>query len=128
MRCKEYGKNCNWSVRACQRKGTGLWEIRRYTGDHTCLATTVPQNHRQLDVNVICKNIFKIVEGNPTVAIKDLQAAIFHNYRFEPSYRKTWLAKQKAIAQIYGDWDESYNELPQLLLALQAVMPGTSCG
>ncbi|XP_057730048.1 uncharacterized protein LOC130945333 [Arachis stenosperma] len=42
-----------------------------------------------------------------------------------PSYRKVWKAKQKAVAQIYGDWEESYAELPRWILGMQATMDGT---
>ncbi|XP_025636000.1 uncharacterized protein [Arachis hypogaea] len=37
------------------------------------------------------------------------------------------MAKQKAIAQIYGNWEESYNKVPKLLQALQSCFPGTIC-
>ncbi|XP_025639040.1 uncharacterized protein [Arachis hypogaea] len=37
------------------------------------------------------------------------------------------MAKQKAIAQIYGDCEESYNNVPKLLQALQSCCPGTVC-
>ncbi|XP_016195007.1 uncharacterized protein LOC107635974 [Arachis ipaensis] len=37
------------------------------------------------------------------------------------------MAKQKAIAQIYGDWEESYNKVPKLLQALQSYFLGTIC-
>ncbi|XP_057755537.1 uncharacterized protein LOC130974695 [Arachis stenosperma] len=40
-------------------------------------------------------------------------------------YRRVWLAKQKAVAHIYGDWDESYNEFPRWVLGAQLTMPGT---
>ncbi|QHO25023.1 uncharacterized protein DS421_12g377460 [Arachis hypogaea] len=35
------------------------------------------------------------------------------------------MAKQKAIAKIYGDWEESYNRIPAFLQALQECLPGT---
>ncbi|XP_025679273.1 uncharacterized protein [Arachis hypogaea] len=38
------------------------------------------------------------------------------------------MAKQKAIAWIYGDWKKSYNKVPKLLQALQSCFPGTICG
>ncbi|XP_025680323.1 uncharacterized protein [Arachis hypogaea] len=44
---------------------------------------------------------------------------------FKPSYRKVWKAKQKAVAQIYGDWEESYAELPRWMLGVELTMPGT---
>jgi len=41
------------------------------------------------------------------------------------SYRKAWRGKQKAIIRIFGDWEESYNQLSRWLLALQHFFPGT---
>ncbi|XP_025617065.1 uncharacterized protein [Arachis hypogaea] len=35
------------------------------------------------------------------------------------------MEKQKAIAKIYGDWEESYNRISALLQALQECLPGT---
>ncbi|XP_025664722.1 uncharacterized protein [Arachis hypogaea] len=37
------------------------------------------------------------------------------------------MAKQKVIAQIYGDWKESYNKVSKLLQALQSYFPETIC-
>ncbi|XP_025678093.1 uncharacterized protein [Arachis hypogaea] len=42
-----------------------------------------------------------------------------------PTYRRVWMAKQKAVAVIYGNWDESYNEFPRWVLGVQLTMPGT---
>ncbi|MED6132482.1 hypothetical protein PIB30_019457 [Stylosanthes scabra] len=46
--------------------------------------------------------------ADAAVSIKMLRTATESSYDFLPSYKMTWKAKQKAIAQIYGDWDESY--------------------
>ncbi|XP_025635791.1 uncharacterized protein [Arachis hypogaea] len=35
------------------------------------------------------------------------------------------MAKQKAVAQIYGNWEESYTELPRWILGVQSTMDGT---
>ncbi|XP_016196237.1 uncharacterized protein LOC107637322 [Arachis ipaensis] len=53
-----------------------------------------------------------------------LNATAAH-FGFRPTYRRVWLVKQKAVAVIYGDWDESYNELPRWVLGVQLTMPGT---
>ncbi|RYR33486.1 hypothetical protein Ahy_A10g048085 isoform A [Arachis hypogaea] len=37
------------------------------------------------------------------------------------------MAKQKAIAQIYGDWEEPYNKVLKLLQALQSYFSETIC-
>ncbi|XP_016173818.1 uncharacterized protein LOC107616367 [Arachis ipaensis] len=64
-------------------------------------------------------------EADAAVTVKVLQQATEADYSFRPSYRKVWMAKQKAVTEIYGDWEESYAELPRWMLGIQATMPGT---
>ncbi|XP_025652347.1 uncharacterized protein [Arachis hypogaea] len=122
---KEFGKGCTWLIRVALRARKGTWEVRRYNGPHTCLATSILSDHRQLDYHVICARILSLVRTDDAVTVKVLQQAIEANYGFRPSYRKVWLAKQKAVAQIYGDWEESYAELPRWMLGVQSTMIGT---
>ncbi|XP_057744644.1 uncharacterized protein LOC130962450 [Arachis stenosperma] len=123
-KCKEFGKGCTWLIRVALRARKGTWEVRRYNGPHTCLATSISSDHRQLDYNVICARILPMVRADAAVTVKVLQEATEADYGFRPSYRKVWLAKQKAVAEIYGDWEESYAELPRWMLGIQATMPG----
>ncbi|XP_020970327.1 uncharacterized protein LOC110268477 [Arachis ipaensis] len=124
-KCKEYGKSCSWLIRVALRARKGTWEVRRYNGPHTCLATSISSDHRQLDYHVFCSRILPMVRADAAVTVKVLQQATEADYGFRPSYRKVWMAKQKAVAQIYGDWEESYAEFPRWMLGVQATMPGT---
>ncbi|XP_015946046.1 uncharacterized protein LOC107471119 [Arachis duranensis] len=124
-KCKQFGKGCTWLIRVALRARKGTWEVRRYNGPHTVLATSISSDHRQLDYYVICARILPLVRANATVTVKVLQQATEADYGFRPSYRKVWMAKQKAVAQIYGDWEESYAELPCWMLGVQSTMAGT---
>ncbi|XP_057740335.1 uncharacterized protein LOC130957498 [Arachis stenosperma] len=124
-KCKEFGKGCSWLIRVALRARKGTWEVRRYNGPHTCLATSISSDHRQLDYHVICARILPMVRADAAVTVKVLQQATEADYGFRPSYKKVWMAKQKAVAQIYGDWEESYTDLPRWMLGIQATMPGT---
>ncbi|XP_015948011.1 uncharacterized protein LOC107472992 [Arachis duranensis] len=73
---------------------------------------------------------YKVVESDyrradASVSIKVLLNATTSHFGFRPTYRRVWLAKQKVVALIYGDWDESSNELPRWVLGVQLTMPGT---
>ncbi|XP_025625554.1 uncharacterized protein [Arachis hypogaea] len=59
------------------------------------------------------------------VFIKVLLNATKAHFGFRPTYKRVWLAKQKAVPRIYGDWNESYNELPRWLLGVQMTMSGS---
>ncbi|XP_025661124.1 uncharacterized protein [Arachis hypogaea] len=83
------------------------------------------QDHRRLDLKVIAQHIFTMVKADPTISIRVLQRRVENHFGFKASYRKVWLAKQRVIARIYGDWEESYNELPRWLFAMQMYFPDT---
>ncbi|XP_025617048.1 uncharacterized protein [Arachis hypogaea] len=89
------------------------------------MATSISSDHKQLDYHVICARIFLLVRDDASVSIKVLQEATDATYGFRPSYRKVWLAKQKAVAQIYGDWKESYGDLPRWNLGITSTMDGS---
>ncbi|XP_015956224.1 uncharacterized protein LOC107480583 [Arachis duranensis] len=123
-KCKDFGKSCSWLIRISLRARKGTWEVRRYNGPHTCLATSISSDHRQLDYHIIYARIFPLVSADAAVPIKVLQQATEAYYGFKPSYRKVWKAKQKVVAQIYGEWEESYAELPSWMIGVQLTMPG----
>ncbi|XP_057740487.1 uncharacterized protein LOC130957654 [Arachis stenosperma] len=124
-KCKEFGKGCSWLIRISLRAQKGTWEVKRYNSPHICLATSIFSYHYQLDYYVICVRIFPLVRADAAVTVKLLQQAIEADYEFRPSYRKVWMEKQKLVAQIYGDWEDSYAELPRWMLGVQSTMAGT---
>ncbi|RYQ85367.1 hypothetical protein Ahy_B10g104916 [Arachis hypogaea] len=103
----------------------GIWEVKRYNGPHTYLATSISSDHRSLDYHVISAFVMPMVRADASVSIKVLLNATAAHFGFRPTYRRVWLAKQKAVSLIYGDWDESYNELPRWVLGVRLTMPGT---
>ncbi|XP_015963682.1 uncharacterized protein LOC107487540 [Arachis duranensis] len=124
-KCSKFGNGCTWLIRLSLRQRKGLWEVKRYNGPHTCLATSISSDHRSLDYHVISAFIMPIVRTDASVSIKVLLNTTAAHFGFRPTYRRVWLAKQKAVALIYGDWDESYNELPRWVLGVQLTMLGT---
>nr|XP_025616263.1 uncharacterized protein LOC112708292 [Arachis hypogaea] len=124
-RCKEFGNGCTWMIHVALRQRKDNWEVRRYNGAHTCLATSILSDHRQLDYHIICARIYSLVRADAMITIKVLQEVTESTYGFRPSYRKVWKAKQKAVSQIYRDWEESYAKLPRWILGMQPTMDGT---
>ncbi|RYR52991.1 hypothetical protein Ahy_A06g027832 [Arachis hypogaea] len=118
-KCSEFGNGCTWLIRLSLRQRKGIWEVKRYNGHHTCLTTSISSDHRSLDYHVISAFIMPMVRADASVYIKVLPNAMEAHFGFRPTYRRVWLAKQKAVAHIYGDWDESYNELPRWVLGVQ---------
>ncbi|KAL6545271.1 hypothetical protein OROGR_009145 [Orobanche gracilis] len=124
IRCK-LQSGCKWHLRACKRKRSGYFEITTYTGPHTCLHSSISQDHPNLDASLIAHETRHLIKEQPSISISALIAEIIDKLGYTPSYKKVWVGKQKAIEQVFGNWEESYATLPKFLGALQKFNPGT---
>ncbi|XP_039146876.1 uncharacterized protein LOC120284146 [Dioscorea cayenensis subsp. rotundata] len=85
----------------------------------------ISQDHSKLDSNMIYRQIQALVQQQPSINVSVLIAEIKNRYGYTPTYRKVWTTKQKAVEAAFGNWEESYNELPRWLSALQQFVLGT---
>ena len=119
-------ESCAWKVRAfSQQKLNGLWVVTVYGGSHTCSLVGVNKDGRMMDSNFLTKELHTYILADHTSKIKDLQNLIKERFKHDVSYYKIWNAKQKAIANIHGNWEELYQKLQKLLLAYKDCDSGT---
>ncbi|XP_052736606.1 uncharacterized protein LOC108328482 [Vigna angularis] len=125
IRCLEYHNGCQWRLRAAYSKVRKYWEIKNIDGQHSCLSTILSQDHTNLDSTHIATIISNSIRTNPSIPVKSLIADIKGRFGYSVSYRKAWIAKQKALAMEFGDWEDSYNHMPRWLHAVKEANPGT---
>ncbi|RYR58098.1 hypothetical protein Ahy_A05g023780 isoform D [Arachis hypogaea] len=71
-----------------RRGRKGIWEVKRYNGPHTCLASSISSDHRSLDYHVISTFVMPMVRADAGVNIKVLQNATAAHFGFRPTYRR----------------------------------------
>ncbi|XP_027337122.1 uncharacterized protein LOC113850779 [Abrus precatorius] len=96
-KCVSYGIDCDWLVRASLRKNKCFWEIKKYNGPHTCMRARISQDHSKLDADTIAECIKPMVESDPSFKIKLVINEVQARFGYTTTYRKAWMAKQKAI-------------------------------
>ncbi|RYQ93561.1 hypothetical protein Ahy_B09g099829 [Arachis hypogaea] len=111
-KCTQYGSGCDWLIRVSMIRRKYCWVIRRYNGSHTCTRSTISQDHSKLDSTTIAEAIKPLVEADPALKVKSVIAEAQSKFNYIVSYRKAWLAKQKAVEKIFGGWEASYETLP----------------
>ncbi|KAL5141962.1 hypothetical protein HKD37_09G025220 [Glycine soja] len=116
---------CPFYIRAILSKKTDAWKVTQWGGPHTCLNMTMTQDHEKLDSNLIATCIVGMIREDPSIKISLIQDRINSEFFYKVSYRKAWMAKQKAIAIEYGDWEESYAKLSSWLTHMQNHSPGS---
>ncbi|RYR50056.1 hypothetical protein Ahy_A07g036604 [Arachis hypogaea] len=98
-KCTQYSAGCDWL-------------IKEDNGSHTCTRATISQDHSKLGSDTIAEAIKPLVEVDPSIKVKSVIAEVQSKFNYTVSYRKAWLAKQKAVESIFGGWEASYETLP----------------
>ena len=66
-----------------------------------------------------------MIREDPSIKIALIQERMSTMFNYKISYRKAWIAKQKCMSMVYGDWVESYAQLPVWLKHMQNHSPGS---
>ena len=99
---------CTWSIRATCSKKHRMSVISKCNGPHSCTSLQVATDGRMMDSKFISIALEKYVGEDLTQFVKDLCSILHAKHGHDVTMYKVWEAKQKAIAHIYGDFDESY--------------------
>ena len=104
-------------------KDTCLFVIKKYKGPHTCVNPCLNRDHHQLDSNLVVIHIKAIIKAQFTFSIAAIQASVMEKWGNKISYKKTLDGKHKALRHLFGNFSQSYTELPHLFLALEQANP-----
>ncbi|RYR33736.1 hypothetical protein Ahy_A10g048360 isoform B [Arachis hypogaea] len=110
-RCIQFGPGCNWNILISYRQKQERWEVRRYTGPHTCIQTSMGQDHCRLDSKIIAQHIFTMLfwikEDQHMRVMFDVHA------RLIPQYVMEWYAAVRDVVVSGGPSSSSPQVVPQ---------------
>ncbi|XP_010677713.2 uncharacterized protein LOC104893315 [Beta vulgaris subsp. vulgaris] len=118
--------HCPWRLRAIMTKSFAF-KIVRYVGPHASnyLRDITCGDHPLISSDFVADLIEDFIRTDPSFKVQSILTFVKNQYQFSIAYKRAWLAKQKAISNIFGDWDKSYQELPRYLQALKKSNRGT---
>lgn len=116
---------CKFRLAASYKKRSDSWEVASIDPPHSCTAANIAQDHRKLGSDLICQDILPMVNKDPSVKVSIIISHIVTRYNYTPSYKKAWITRTKAVEKVYGNWEDSYKELPRYLTALKTYAPDT---
>ena len=101
VKCDDDG--CAWRCRATSILASKKWEIRKLHEPHTCSNPAISQGHVKLSYMLISKSIRMLINNYRSTSVPTLIAHVKSTEGYTMMYRKTWLAKQKTIENIYDN-------------------------
>ncbi|CAK8561297.1 unnamed protein product [Lathyrus sativus] len=117
--------DCKFRLAASYRKRSDCWVIGTMDPPHSCTTNINRKDHGKLSSQLVSQEILHLVGVGPSVKVSTIISHIVAQFNYTLSYRKAWIGRIKAVEHVYGNWERSYNQLPQYLLALQKYVPGT---
>ena len=114
--CETVG--CPWTVRA-RRSAGGSWKITSVDQPHTCGDDEGTGKYLQLTTKFIAYRLMSTIKAQPSISPRALIEIVKEIFDYEVSYGKAWRAREIARLMIYGDWSESYEQLPVLMKAMK---------
>ena len=122
LRCKKAEEcqcQCQWKLCAMVVKDTNLFVINKYKGPHTCVNSCLNRDHHQLDSKLVAAHIQAIIKAQFTLSPAAIQAIVMEKWGYEISYKKALDGKHKEFRHLFGDFSQSYTDLPRLFLAIE---------
>ncbi|XP_055961213.1 uncharacterized protein LOC126674857 [Mercurialis annua] len=116
---------CGWWLRATKLQANHTWTLTKYIGPHTCDHFMTGRDHRNFKSNQIVEFIKDLVLEQRDIRIKTLMAGIWERFSVMPTYKRTWLAKEKAICSAYGNWKDSFAEVCSFMANVKVTNPGS---
>jgi len=119
-------EKCDWRILATLMKGTGYFEIKKASLQHTYSLETRGQFMQKATSKVIA-SVFKAKYSDPTSGPvpMDLQQLVLEDLRVFASYRKCWRARESVLTNVAGSDEESYCYLAEYLHLLKLTNTGT---
>ncbi|EOA34967.1 hypothetical protein CARUB_v10020053mg [Capsella rubella] len=102
---------CKWSLGAARMEKHGLVEIIKYTGPHTC----PPVDPEDIKSEFEADEIERVVRVKPTQTVAELKKWWKNKIGYELETSDVQSAKMEAIKRVFGDWDQSFEDLPKLM-------------
>ncbi|CAH9097420.1 unnamed protein product [Cuscuta epithymum] len=119
-------EQCSWHIQAAQVKDTDSWKVNQYQPRHNCIPTyTRAKIDKLLTSKFIASEISSTIRIKPDYSIKLIMNDIHQKYNIRVGYKKAWYARILALEQRFGNWETSYNDLPNVLQAVAYTNPGS---
>ncbi|XP_035842103.1 uncharacterized protein LOC118488828 [Helianthus annuus] len=116
-------KECPWIILVSKEKNAETWMVKTLVTKHKCLES---RSVYHCTSTFLYKQLMEQIEENPTIPVKALQDQFHRKYQVEVSRMKAFRAKNKALAQLHGDYEAQYSVLRDYCAELVKTNPGTT--
>ncbi|XP_008679794.1 uncharacterized protein [Zea mays] len=119
--CK--GGDCPWSIHARKKvEESPTIIVTAMTDVHTCTSSGRRKTKTPTS-GWVAAQALPLLKKKPTMGAKELQTALQDTYNVQIAYLTLWRGREKALAELFGSWEESFQLLFSWKQAVLEKMP-----
>jgi len=106
--CK--GELCRWRIMARTIEDGKIVRVNKIVKPHNC-SSTAELISSMADQAWVAEKSIGILRTEPNIGAGELQKRLKAEYKVTTGYQTVWKAKEKAMAKLYGTWEQSFQNL-----------------
>ena len=122
-RCSE--SNCPWRIHATLVNSGPEFQVRTYNGAHTCSKPMMGLGHGEATSRFIAMWIIDRLRIHESYTPKEIITDFSKEFGVQLSYKKAWKAREIALDEIRGSYEQSFSILPDYCHELRRTNPST---
>lgn len=116
--------NYPWKFSTYARKRLlGKFTIKTVGAHHACSNPTLQVTYKNATSKFVSRFVMPSLKRKFDLTPKDIIGMVYEVYHVTISYKKIMSTLAKALAKIFGDWEESYTAFPQYLQYMKDANP-----
>lgn len=119
-------EGCEWFIKGGVNNITRSFFIKQAKLVHTCRLSLMRNDTSRRGAQFIASIVQERVRSNPNIKPVNLKTDLLNTHGFELSYMKVWRAVEVARGNIFGSYNESFDELRWYSKAIKQKNPGTN--
>ncbi|XP_066365297.1 uncharacterized protein [Miscanthus floridulus] len=101
---------CPWRINGTKHKGQSTKEVTVLVDKHTCVSS-IRQITTTPNLKWVASKAMSILRDDPNIGAKELQKKLQTGHKCQIAYDTVWRGKERALDEVYGKWEESFELL-----------------
>ncbi|KAL4554548.1 hypothetical protein LXL04_039380 [Taraxacum kok-saghyz] len=117
-------KTCKWRIHASLTQDGVTFDVNKFVETHSCTRSNKGGN-KHATQGWIADVVTDKLKSEGDVSPVDLQKWLMQSYNVDIPYMRVFRGREQAYTDMYGKWDDSYENIYDFKLELEKRNPGT---
>ncbi|KAL6509573.1 hypothetical protein OROGR_022883 [Orobanche gracilis] len=116
---------CSWFIKAKLQTITNFFVVTKVALDHSCIGKLVGNKNTRFGAKILGNLVVENIRADPNCNGKDIQKTLRLSYGLHFPYWKAWRAYESGMHNVFGSYDDSYDQLRWYCNAIERANEGS---